>query len=503
MWRAAWAVLLLGQAAVMWLLWRRSAQREDGVAPQQVLQALQMLDVRLQQLERGAQATQMAVAKSDGGLDRVSQQLQAHLAQAQLDAQAARREQGEALAAFRMELGRLTVRLAADSAQAREAQGESTQRFNAHVQERFEALAQTTRSTLDSLKNDIQQQLGGLAQSSQVHAEQLRGTLNERLATIQSDNAARLEEMRRTVDEKLHATLEQRLGESFKLVSDRLEQVHKGLGEMQTLAGSVGDLKRVMTNVKTRGTWGELQLGAIIENVLTPEQYARNLKTVPGSDDMVEFAIRLPGRSDETPVWLPIDAKYPVEQYQRLLDAQDAADKAAIVSAGNAFEASIKFEARKIHGKYVSPPHTTDFAVLYLPTEGLFAEVMRRPGLVEAVQNGCRVMVTGPANLAAMLSSLQMGFKTLAIEKRSSEVWAVLGQVKTEFAKFGEVVDATRKSIDAAAKRFEQVGVRTRAIQRQLRDVQELPAPTSSAARPGLPDDKDAAAGMEPGSEQD
>jgi len=502
-WWAAWAVLLLGQAAVMWLLWRRSAQREDGVAPQQVLQALQMLDVRLQQLERGAQATQMAVAKSDGGLDRVSQQLQAHLAQAQLDAQAARREQGEALAAFRMELGRLTVRLAADSAQAREAQGESTQRFNAHVQERFEALAQTTRSTLDSLKNDIQQQLGGLAQSSQVHAEQLRGTLNERLATIQSDNAARLEEMRRTVDEKLHATLEQRLGESFKLVSDRLEQVHKGLGEMQTLAGSVGDLKRVMTNVKTRGTWGELQLGAIIENVLTPEQYARNVKTVPGSDDMVEFAIRLPGRSDETPVWLPIDAKYPVEQYQRLLDAQDAADKAAIASAGNAFEASIKFEARKIHGKYVSPPHTTDFAVLYLPTEGLFAEVMRRPGLVEAVQNGCRVMVTGPANLAAMLSSLQMGFKTLAIEKRSSEVWAVLGQVKTEFAKFGEVVDATRKSIDAAAKRFEQVGVRTRAIQRQLRDVQELPAPTSSAARPGLPDDKDAAAGMEPGSEQD
>ena len=201
MWWAAWAVLLLGQAAVIWLLWRRSAQREDGVAPQQVLQALQMLDVRLQQLERGAQATQMAVAKSDGGLDRVSQQLQAHLAQAQLDAQAARREQGEALAAFRMELGRLTVRLAADSAQAREAQGESTQRFNAHVQERFEALAQTTRSTLDSLKNDIQQQLGGLAQSSQVHAEQLRGTLNERLATIQSDNAARLEEMRRTVDE--------------------------------------------------------------------------------------------------------------------------------------------------------------------------------------------------------------------------------------------------------------------------------------------------------------
>lgn len=244
--------------------------------------------------------------------------------------------------------------------------------------------------------------------------------------------------------------------------------------------GSVGDLKRVMTNVKTRGTWGEMQLGAIIENVLTPDQFARNVKAVPGSDDLVEFAIRLPGRTDERPVWLPIDSKYPVEQYQRLLDAQDVADKAAIVSAGNAFETSIKLEAKKIFSKYVSPPHTTDFAVLYLPTEGLFAEVIRRPGLVEAVQNDCRVMITGPANLAAMLSSLQMGFKTLAIEKRSSEVWGVLGSVKTEFAKFGEIVDSAKKSIDAAAKKFDDVGVRTRSIQRKLRDVQELPAPTAS-----------------------
>ena len=306
--------------------------------------------------------------------------------------------------------------------------------------------------------------------------------------------------MRRTVDEKLHATLEQRLGESFKLVSDRLEQVHKGLGEMQTLAGSVGDLKRVMTNVKTRGTWGEMQLGAIIDNVLTPDQFARNVKTVPGSDELVEFAIRLPGKNDEHPVWLPIDSKYPVEQYQRLLDAQDAADKAAILSAGNAFETSIKLEAKKIFVKYVSPPHTTDFAVLYLPTEGLFAEVMRRPGLVEAVQNECRVMITGPANLAAMLNSLQMGFKTLAIEKRSSEVWSLLGMVKTEFAKFGDVVEATKKSIDAAAKKFDEVGVRTRAIQRKLRDVQELPAPDAAhaplagartAALPGLDPEDD------------
>ena len=517
---------------------------------------------RLQALERGVQATQLSVAKNDGALDAVGQQLsgftqltqgtleslrgavderlaqavaesrtgraellaafgafeaklEQRLAQGQSEAAVARKELSETLAAFRTELTQTAQQLASDSARSREAMAESTQLFEQRIQERFEALTAATRGTLDSLKGDIHtqlgtvsaalkdqldangqqirnqfavlqdavsQQLGAMAQGSQHNAEALRGALNERLAAIQADNTAKLEEMRRTVDEKLHATLEQRLGESFKLVSDRLEQVHKGLGEMQTLAGSVGDLKRVMTNVKTRGTWGEMQLGAIIENVLTPDQFARNVKAVPGSDELVEFAIRLPGRQDEKPVWLPIDSKYPVEQYQRLLDAQDAADKAAIASAGNAFETSIKLEAKKIFSKYVSPPHTTDFAVLYLPTEGLFAEVIRRPGLVEAVQNDCRVMITGPANLAAMLSSLQMGFKTLAIEKRSSEVWGVLGSVKTEFAKFGEIVDSAKKSIDAAAKKFDDVGVRTRAIQRKLRDVQELPAPTASTA---------------------
>jgi len=241
-----------------------------------------------------------------------------------------------------------------------------------------------------------------------------------------------------------------------------------------------------MTNVKSRGTWGEVQLGAIIDNVLTPDQYAKNVKTVPGSDELVEFAIRLPGRHDEHPVWLPIDSKYPVEHYQRLMDAQDTADKGAIASAGNAFEASIRFEAKKIFSKYVSPPHTTDFAILYLPTEGLFAETLRRPGLLEALQNDCRVMITGPANLAAMLNSLQMGFKTLAIERRSSEVWSLLGQVKNEFAKFGDVVEATKKSIDAAARKFDEVGTRTRAIQRKLRDVQDLPAPASDEL-PALP----------------
>ncbi len=408
---------------------------------------------RLEHLERAQQLAQMAVAKSEGALTGLGQQVQGLV----------------------HSLGQNQT-TAADSLR---------QLVDAHMQRQLQE-ARHSRQELQQHFTQLQQALGQqlqrLNQDSHQSAEQLRGTLNERLATIQADNAAKLEEMRRTVDEKLHATLEQRLGESFKLVSDRLEQVHKGLGEMQSLASSVGDLKRVMTNVKTRGTWGEVQLGAIIDNVLTPDQYAKNVKTVPDSNELVEFAIRLPGRDGAQPVWLPIDAKYPVEHYQRLQNAMDEADKAGMAAAGQALESSIRGEARKIAAKYVAPPHTTDFAIMYLPTEGLFAEVMRRPGLLEAVQNECRVVITGPANLAAMLNSLQMGFKTLAIEQRSSEVWGVLGQVKTEFAKFGEVVEATRKSIDAAAKKFEQVDVRTRAIQRKLRDVQELPDAAALAA---------------------
>jgi len=415
---------------------------------------------RLEHLERAQQLAQMAVAKSEGALTGLGQQVQGLV----------------------HSLGQNQT-TAADSLR---------QLVDAHMQRQLQE-ARHSRQELQQHFTQLQQALGQqlqrLSQDSHQSAEQLRGTLNERLATIQADNAAKLEEMRRTVDEKLHATLEQRLGESFKLVSDRLEQVHKGLGEMQSLASSVGDLKRVMTNVKTRGTWGEVQLGAIIDNVLTPDQYAKNVKTVPDSNELVEFAIRLPGRDGAQPVWLPIDAKYPVEHYQRLQNAMDEADKAGMAAAGQALESSIRGEARKIAAKYVAPPHTTDFAIMYLPTEGLFAEVMRRPGLVEAVQNECRVVITGPANLAAMLNSLQMGFKTLAIEQRSSEVWGVLGQVKTEFAKFGEVVEATRKSIDAAAKKFEQVDVRTRAIQRKLRDVQELPdaAALADASPAALP----------------
>jgi DNA recombination protein RmuC len=463
---------------------------------------------QLQRLEASSQDTLKAVARNDGALDGMALQLQGFtqttshsletvrqmvdekLAQAVAESRTGRTELLGAFGAFEAQLAQRLVAL--DAAQSLALSSFRTEltgtlvTMSGALKDQLEGNGHQIRNQFTVLQEAMSQQLAGLVQGTQQNAEQLRTALNDRLAAIQADNTAKLEEMRRTVDEKLHATLEQRLGESFKLVSDRLEQVHKGLGEMQTLASSVGDLKRVMTNVKSRGTWGEVQLGAIIDNVLTPDQYAKNVKTVPGSDDLVEFAIRLPGRQDEHPVWLPIDSKYPVEHYQRLMDAQDTADKAAIAVAGNAFEASIRFEAKKIFSKYVSPPHTTDFAILYLPTEGLFAETLRRPGLMEALQNDCRVMITGPANLAAMLNSLQMGFKTLAIEKRSSEVWSLLGQVKNEFSKFGDVVEATKKSIDAAARKFDEVGTRTRAIQRKLRDVQDLPAPSADDL-PALP----------------
>ncbi|MBS1139084.1 MAG: hypothetical protein H6R13_537 [Proteobacteria bacterium] len=309
--------------------------------------------------------------------------------------------------------------------------------------------------------------------------ERLKMTVESRLTAIQSDNANKLEEMRRTVDEKLHATLEQRLGESFKLVSDRLEQVHRGLGEMQTLAAGVGDLKRVLTNVKTRGTWGEVQLSALLEQLLTADQFASNVATRPGSNERVDFAIRLPGKGDGAVVWLPIDAKYPIEDYQRLLDAQERADPGAVEEASRAIETRLRNEAKSIHEKYVSPPHTTDFAMLYLPLEGLYAEALRRPGLAEALQRDYRVSLAGPTTLAALLNSLQMGFRTLAIEQRSAEVWAVLGAVKTEFGKFGEALAHTRKKLDEASNSIAKAETRTRQLSRRLKEVEALPAAES------------------------
>ncbi len=305
--------------------------------------------------------------------------------------------------------------------------------------------------------------------------ERLKMTVEGRLTVMQADNAAKLEEMRQTVDEKLHATLEQRLGESFKLVSDRLEQVHRGLGEMQSLAAGVGDLKRVLTNVKTRGTWGEVQLAALLEQLLTADQFAANMATVPGSNERVDFAIRLPGKGDGAVVWLPIDAKFPIEDYQRLLDAQDRCDPASVEEAARAIEGRLKAEARSIHEKYISPPHTTDFALLYLPIEGLYAEALRRPGLAETLQRDWRISLAGPTTLAAMLNSLQMGFRTLAIEQRSAEVWAVLGAVKTEFGKFGEALAHTKKKLDEASNSISRAETRTRQLTRKLKEVEALP----------------------------
>ena len=306
--------------------------------------------------------------------------------------------------------------------------------------------------------------------------ERLKLTVEGRLTAIQADNASKLDEMRRTVDEKLHATLEQRLGESFKLVSDRLEQVHRGLGEMQSLAAGVGDLKRVLSNVKTRGTWGEVQLSALLEQLLTAEQFSANVATRPGSNERVDFAIRLPGKGDGAAVWLPIDAKFPVEDYLRLMDAQERGDPVLVEEAGRAIELRLKNEARSIRDKYVAPPHTTDFALLYLPTEGLYAEALRRPGLADTLQRDWRVSLTGPTTLAAMLNSLQMGFRTLAIEQRSAEVWAVLGAVKTEFGKFGEALAHTRKKLDEASNSISKAETRTRQLSRKLREVEALPA---------------------------
>ncbi len=321
-------------------------------------------------------------------------------------------------------------------------------------------------------------QLNTLTQSNEQKLDKLQDKVEFQLKEIQDKNEKKLEEMRHTVDEKLQSTLEKRLGESFKQVSERLEQVYKGLGDMQELARGVGDLKNVLTNVKTRGTWGEIQLENLIEQILTREQFDKNVLTKKGSSDRVEIAIKLPGRElDKSEiVWLPIDAKFPVEDYQRLLDAQDLSNIALINEANKAIESRIKIEAKKIAEKYLDPPRTTDFAIMFLPIEGLYAEVLRRPGLAEFLQREYRVVVSGPTTLAALLNSLQMGFRTLAIEKRSSEVWKILSGVKKEFEKFGDVLEKTQEKLKQASDSIDAAKVRTRAIERQLKDVQELPA---------------------------
>ncbi|CAD5366464.1 DNA recombination protein RmuC homolog [Rubrivivax sp. A210] len=334
------------------------------------------------------------------------------------------------------------------------------------------------------------EQLRRLSDSHDRRQAEMRAAVETRLAALQEGNEKKLEQMRATVDEKLHATLEQRLGESFRQVAERLEQVHRGLGEMQALARDVGALNRVLTNVKTRGVFGEVQLAALLEQVFTPGQYAANVATVPGSAERVEFAIRLPGRgagrADDAPLWLPIDAKFPREDYERLLDASERADAPAMEAAAKAIETRLRLEARSIRDKYLAPPHTTDFGVLFLPTEGLYAEALRRPGLAEALQREHKVMLAGPTTLLALLNSLQMGFRTLALEQRSAEVWDVLAAVKTEFGKFGEVLAKTRKKLEEASHSIDLAETRTRAMARQLRSVEALPEGRAAELLPGL-----------------
>ena len=321
--------------------------------------------------------------------------------------------------------------------------------------------------------------------------EGVRSIVDLRLKQLQEDNAKQIDKMRATVDEKLQGTLEKRLGESFKLVSDRLELVHQGLGAMQQLASDVGGLQRVLTNVKTRGGWSEWQLGVLLEEMLTPEQFAKNMKTRDDTDERVEFAIKLPGDENGAPVWLPIDAKFPMEHYERLTTAQENGDPTAVEAAMKTLETQLKRCAKDICEKYINPPKTTDFALLFLPSEGLYAEAIRRVGLVQNVQRDCRVTFVGPTTLAALLNSLQMGFRTLAIQKRSSEVWNLLASVKTEFGKFGEALTAVKEKIDQASRKMEDVDVRSRVITKKLRDVEELPSNPQPMLRNLLPGEND------------
>ncbi|MFZ5635364.1 MAG: DNA recombination protein RmuC [Pseudomonadota bacterium] len=360
--------------------------------------------------------------------------------------------------------------------------GDLTVRTDARLDELRAALSEDARTARQELAGGQQQfaeglgaRLRELTERNELRLGELRATLEQKLGELQRGNEAKLEQMRATVDEKLQSTLETRLTESFGNVAQMLAKVHQGLGDMNKLAADVGGLQRVLTNVKSRGIFGEVQLAALLEQVFAPDQYAANVRTVPGSNNAVEFAVKFPGNDGEGPVWLPIDAKFPREDYERLLDAQERGDIEAARAAGDALERQVRKQAKDIREKYVAPPHTTEFAILFLPTEGLYAEVLRRPGLAEALQRDLRIAAAGPTTLLALMTSFQMGFRTLAIQERSSEVWRTLGAVKTEFGKFGETLDGVKKKLDEASKKIDETSVRSRALTRKLRDVESLP----------------------------
>jgi DNA recombination protein RmuC len=449
-----WALLLLAVLNVSVLFWL-ARRRPDGAA------ALAAEQGRLELLA--------AVQAQAEGIERVERELRREISES---ARSGRQELGVTLATFQQTLTQ-------QGAEATRTQNTQIDAFGQQL-----ALLQKT------LSDTLTLQLANLSESNARRMSEVRQTLEAQLAQLQQTNAAKLDEMRATVDEKLQTTLHARLGESFKQVADRLEQVHKGLGEMQTLAQGVGDLKHLLTNVKTRGMFGEAQLAALLEQVFVPDQYAVQVATRPGSKNVVDFAIKLPGQSDDgKPLWLPIDAKFPNEDYERLLDAQQRADAAAAELAAKALEARIRLEAKSMAEKYVEPPHTTDFAILFLPTEGLYAEVLRRPGLMESLQRDHRITLAGPTTLLAMLSSLQMGFRTLALEKRSSEVWQVLGAVKTEFGKFGDVLAKVKEQTQTVLNTLDKAQTRSNVMNRALRQIEALPEAQSQAL---LPLDKEA-----------
>ena len=446
-----WAVLLLAVLNVSVLFWL-ARRRPDGAA------ALAAEQGRVELL--AAVQTQT---------ERVERELRREISES---ARSGRQELGNTLATFQQTLTQQGA--------------EATRTQNTQI----DAFGQQLTLLQKTLSDTLTLQLSSLSDSNARRLAEVRQTLEAQLAQLQQTNVAKLDEMRATVDEKLQTTLHARLGESFKQVADRLEQVHKGLGEMQTLAQGVGDLKHLLTNVKTRGMFGEAQLAALLEQVFVPDQYAVQVATRPGSKNVVDFAIKLPGKSDNgEPLWLPIDAKFPNEDYERLLDAQGRADVSAAEAAGKALEARIRLEAKSMAEKYVEPPYTTDFAILFLPTEGLYAEVLRRPGLMEVLQREHRITLAGPTTLLAMLSSLQMGFRTLALEKRSSEVWQVLGAVKTEFGKFGDVLAKVKSQTETVLNTLNSAETRSRAMGRVLRQVEALPEAQSQAL---LPADKEA-----------
>jgi len=460
-----WLLLALGLLTLgllVWVAFALARARGNAVDAEQQRKDLQDLRAQLQI-----------------GHERLERELRREISES---SQGARQELSQNLAIFQQTLTQ-------QGAEATRTQNTQIDAFGQQLALMQKNLADTLHTQLSSVGESTARRLAEMSDTNTRSMTAVRDALNQQLAQLQTTNAAKLDEMRATVDEKLQTTLQARLGESFKQVADRLEQVHKGLGEMQTLAQGVGDLKHLLTNVKTRGIFGEAQLASLLEQVFVPDQYAVQVATRPGSKNVVDFAIKLPGKSDTgAPLWLPIDAKFPNEDYERLLDAQGRADVAGAEAAGKALEMRIRLEAKSMVEKYVEPPHTTDFAILFLPTEGLYAEVLRRPGLMESLQRDHRVTLAGPTTLLAMLSSLQMGFRTLALEKRSSEVWQVLGAVKTEFEKFGGVLAKVKSQTQTVLNTLDNAETRSRAMGRVLKKVEALP---ETQAQTLIPFDKD------------